>query len=99
MITMIRSVVAMPGKTFEYLSVATEMVQVVKRVTGVEAKLATAVGGDPSTIGYIAQWSNLGDLETAMAKLMADADYRALVKKSEHLIVPASVRDGLWRHI
>jgi len=99
MITMIRSVVAMPGKSFEYLSVATEMVPVVKRVTGVEAKLATAIGGDPTTIGYIAQWASLGDLETGMAKLMADADYRALIKKSEHLLVPGSVRDNIWRHL
>jgi hypothetical protein len=99
MITMIRSVVTMPGKTFEYLSVATEMVPVVKRVTGVEAKLATAVGGDPSTIGYVTQWGSLGDFEAAMAKLMGDADYRALVKKSEHLVVPGSIRDAIWRHL
>jgi hypothetical protein len=99
MITMIRSVVAMPGKTFEYLSVAMEMVPVVKRVTGVEAQLATAVGGDPSTIGYLAQWGSLGDLEAGMAKLMADGDYRALIKKSEQLIVPGSIRDAIWRHL
>ncbi len=99
MMTMIRSLVTMPGKAFEYLNVATEMVSVVKRVTGVEAKLAMAVGGDPSTIGYIGQWGSLADYETAMVKLMADSDYRALIKKGEHLIVPGSVRDSLWRHL
>jgi|SRR5580658_7024485 hypothetical protein len=99
MITFIRSVVAMPGKTFEYLNVAMEMVSVVKRVTGVESKLATAVGGDPSTIGYVGQFGSLADFETAMTKLMADADYRGLIKKSEHLLVPASIRDQIWRHL
>jgi len=98
MVTSIRSLVTMPGKVFEYLSLAKEIQGIAKRATGAEIVLVTAVGGDPSTVGYIAQWGSLGDFEGGMAKLMADADYRAAVKKSEHLIVPGSVRDQIWRH-
>jgi hypothetical protein len=99
MITMIRSASTMPGKTFEYLGVAKEIEAVVKRVTGVEVTLATVVGGDPSAVGYLGKLANLADYEAAMVKLMGDADYRAIVKKGEHLIVPGSTRDQLWRHL
>jgi hypothetical protein len=100
MITHIRSVVVLPGKMFEFLGVAKEMQATLTRIAGRPVALTMAFGGDPMTVGYLAQFEgNLGDFEAAIGKLGGDADYRALFKRMEEFVVPGSYRDQIWRHV
>jgi hypothetical protein len=38
-------------------------------------------------------------MEETAGKLAANADYRALLKKAEHLAVPGMTKDHVWRHV
>ena len=99
MITFIRSVVAMPGKTFEALAVGHEMATIAKRATGTELKIAMPIGGNANEIGFISYSEDLAQAEERLGKLMADAEYRSAVRKWESVIVPGSARDQIWRDI
>jgi hypothetical protein len=38
-------------------------------------------------------------MEENSAKLIADAEYRAALKKAEHLAVAGMTHDHIWRHV
>jgi hypothetical protein len=99
MITYIRTAVALSGKSLEFAAFAKEMAEIINRVTGTKPVVATAFGGNANEIAWISQGDSLAQMEEVSAKLVADADYRAALKKAEHLAVPGMTRDHVWRHI
>ena len=99
MITSIRSLVVKPGKTFEYMSVAKELAGIVKHASGHEPVVAMSFGGDPLAFAYISTYASVAELEEAREKLMADTAYRTAITKTDHLVVPGSFHDQIWRHI
>jgi hypothetical protein len=99
MITHLRTFVIHPGKLLEFIPLAKEAQAMLSRVTGLEVTFVMAVGGDPMNVGFTSRCASLAEFETAIAKLPADADYRAYFKKTEAFIVPGSYRDQLWRHV
>ncbi len=98
MITFIRSVVAMPSKLEELLAVAKESVPVNKRLHGLDVAIAASFGGQRE-LAWVLDAPGVGHLEDAANKLMTDAEYRAILKKMETLVMPGSVRDQIWRHV
>lgn len=98
MITVVRTVVAMPGKLGELTPVAKEICGIIKRLCGKDVAAGNAIGGNGVEVAWIAQYDSLGQWEEVTLKLMADADYRGLLKKIETLYVPGSVHDHIWRH-
>ena len=99
MITTVRTAQAMPGKMLDLVAVGKEFCAIVKRVAGRDVVLAGTFGGNVSELAFISQWNNVGQLEDAQAACMADAEYRATLRKLEPLMVPGSGRDQHWRHI
>ena len=99
MITYIRTAVALSGKSLEFVGFAKEMAEIIGRVTGVKPAVATAFGGNANEIAWISQVESFSQMEETLAKLVADPDYRAGLKKAEHLAVPGMTRDHFWRHI
>jgi hypothetical protein len=99
MITHIRTAVALPGKPLEFAAFAKEMAEILNRVTGKKTVVATSFGGNANEVAWISQADSLAQMEETIAKLVADADYRAAIKKAEHLAVPGMTRDHVWRHI
>jgi hypothetical protein len=99
MITYVRTSIAQPGKAFEYMAAQQESLSHATRASGVKWTLATGVGG---VVGQFSLWANvdsLADIEAALAKLMADADWRAATAKTQSLTVPGSSHDQIWRHL
>jgi hypothetical protein len=99
MITYIRTAVALSGKSLEFVGFAKEMAEIIGRVTGKKPDICTSFGGNANEIAWISQADNLAQLDELGAKLMVDADYRAAIKKAEHLAVPGMTRDQVWRHV
>jgi hypothetical protein len=98
-ITFIRTAVAVSGKSLELMAFAKEITEVIKRVTGRGPVVAASYGGNANEIAWISQADSLAQMEELGAKLMADPDYRAMLKKSEHLVVSGMTKDHIWRHI
>jgi hypothetical protein len=61
--------------------------------------VATSFGGNANELAWISQSDSLAEMEETLGKLVTDADYRAALKKAEHLAVPGMTRDHVWRHI
>jgi hypothetical protein len=99
MITFVRTATALPGKAIELLAFAREIAAVVKNASGAQLTVGATVGGANGEVAWIANYENLAHLEEAFVKLMASAEYRDAIKKVEHLAVPGSSRDQIWRHI
>jgi hypothetical protein len=99
MITHIRTAVALSGKSLELIAFAKEMAEIINRVTGRKPVVAGAFGGNANEVAWISQAESFSQMEETLAKLVADPDYRAALKKAEHLAVPGMTRDHVWRHI
>jgi hypothetical protein len=55
------------------------------------------VGGNPARIGFLAQYDNLGQLESFQAQLLADPNYLELINKGADNFVAGSLHDEIWR--
>jgi hypothetical protein len=99
MVAFYRSASVPPGKSMSAIADAKEVAAFATQVTGVEVRVAIPLGGNPFRIGCAARYENLGAMEAAMGKLMADpkdADFSA--KSAEHFIA-GSFSDEIWRAV
>jgi hypothetical protein len=55
------------------------------------------IAGNPSRIGWSAQYENLTALETAQASFVTDSKYMEMVAKSSDNFIAGSVHDEIWR--
>jgi hypothetical protein len=99
MITFIRTANAMPGKLGDVFAAAKEIGAAWKRVNGSDLSIGSAFGGEASEVAWIVQLGGVSDLDTGLNRLLADSEYRAVLKKMETLLIPGSIRDQIWRHI
>jgi len=99
MITYARTSTALPGKAFEYMAAQQESIAHATRASGVKWTLAMGVGG---VVGQFSLWStvdSLADVDVALGKLMADAEWRAATAKVQSLTIPGSTHDQIWRQV
>ncbi len=99
MIRLARISLAMPGKTFEVMTALKEAASVIKSVTGVEVTIFSSMGAQVGEYVSVSNYSSLADFEEKMAKLLGSAEWQAMVKKFEGLMVPGSTRDHFLRQI
>jgi hypothetical protein len=89
----------MPGKLLELVAFGKEIAEVINRVSGNKPAVAGSFGGNANEVAWISQSDSLAQMEGVFAKLMADPDYRAMLKKAEHLVVAGMTKDHVWRHV
>ena len=99
MITFVRTAVGMPGKAVEFAAFAKEIADIVSRVTGGNTVACTAFGGNANAVAWISHADSFNQMEERQAKLTANAEYLAALKKAEHLAVAGMTHDHVWRHI
>ena len=99
MITFIRTGVALSGKSLEMAAFAKEMAAIINRVTGGNTTACVSFGGNANAVAWISHVESFSQMEETQAKLIADPEYRAALKKAEHLVVPGMTQDQIWRHI
>jgi hypothetical protein len=92
-----RSASVAPGKAIAAMSFAREVAAHIKAKTGLEVKIGTPIGGNPSRIGWFVQYENLAALEDTQAKLLQDQKYLEIITKSADNFIPGSVHDEIWR--
>jgi len=95
----VRTVLAAPGKFFEALAVVKESDAIVEKVAGVKVTTFTRMGGPVGEITGVSNYANLADLEERVAKLLASAEYQAVTKKFDGLVVPGESSDRLLREV
>jgi hypothetical protein len=88
-----------PGKLGEAMAWAKETGGIVKRVTGRDSTLCTSFGGVLGALAWITEYDDVGQLEDAAKKLLADREYVAAISKAAGLFVPGSGHDQIWRHV
>jgi hypothetical protein len=98
-ITYVRTAIALSGKSLEFVAFAKEISELIGGIVGTKPVVATCFGGNANEIAWISQADSLAQMEETAGKLAANADYRALLKKAEHLAVPGMTKDHVWRHV
>ena len=99
MVTILRTAVIAPGKTGDAIAFAHHIVKYLKEKHGVNVELLMPVGGNPGRIAWRTDYESLGQWETMVVKLMADADYMGSIAKHSDLFLAGSVHDDIWRKI
>jgi hypothetical protein len=94
-----RTVVPMPGKSFELLTLSKETAAVVNAVAGVEVTVFGRLGAQVGEVVSVSNYSSLANFEEKSAKILASAQYQAVVKKFEGVILPGSAHDRLLRQL
>lgn len=96
MISFHRTACVKSGMLVSALGIAQEFIPLMKKVAGVDARLELPIGGNPWRIRWTIQYADMNAMEVANTKLMANADYQALLGKiAEYMISGASV-DEVW---
>jgi hypothetical protein len=76
-----------------------EMAAIAERASGNRVAVSTSIGGNLAEVSLIWQAESLALNEDALAKVMAEPAFLALVPKFAAVIVPNSGREQLYRHI
>ena len=97
MIAFVRFVSIMPGKTHDALAIAHKIKKHAKEKHGSEINLMMPIGGNPNRIAYVSTADHLADLEGALEKIAADAEWQKLIADNAGNVIPGSVHDEIWR--
>lgn len=87
------------GKTRQAWAWAIEITAHSKSVTGVDTGVGIQVGGNPTAIGFSAQFGSLAALEASNGKLLADAKYHEPVERGADLFIQGTGHDQIGRQI
>jgi hypothetical protein len=99
MITLYRSASLLPGKLPNAVAFAKQVAAHAKDVMGVDVRVAMPVGGNPMRIGWASSFDNLGAMEAAMNKLLADTKYLALIGNAGEIFMAGTTHDEIWRAV
>ena len=97
MIAFVRFVSIMPGKTPDALAIAHKIKKHAKEKHGSEINLMMPIGGNPNRIAFVSTADHLADLEGALEKIAADAEWQKLIADNAGNVIPGSVHDEIWR--
>jgi hypothetical protein len=92
-----RSAMIARGKTAAAMAFAHEIAAYVKGKAGIDVHVGSRVGGNPSQIGWFAQYDSMNALDKAQTMLAVDAKYMELIAKNGENFVPGSLEDQIWR--
>ena len=95
-IMFVRTAAIALGKTREAMTFAHQVAKLVEGIVGKKNYVAMPIGGNPGRIAWSMSFDNMTDLETAISKLLSDADYVSLVESSAPYFMPGSVKDEMW---
>ncbi len=96
MINFHRTACVKSGMMVDALGAAQEIVGLLKKVAGVDARLELPIGGNPWRIRWTIQYADLNAMDAANAKLMANADYHGLLRKIAGYMISGASVDEIW---
>jgi hypothetical protein len=98
MITVIRTLVAQPGKIPDLVLYLKELAEYNHKINGRHGTIATSVGGNFAEVSIISQFESFTEMDADMAKLLADRGYLEKLSKAGALIVGGMSREHIYRH-
>lgn len=99
MISWLRTYNAKIGKMDELIKLSKEAVKVLKKNHGLECEMYAQLGGDPTRLGLVGRYKDMGQLGKLEARLAGDGKWAAIMKSARGLVVEGSVRDEFWKEI
>lgn len=96
MINFHRTACIKSGMMGNALAVAQEFVATMKQVAGVDTRVELPIGGNPWRIRWTIQYADLNAMSTSNMKLMANADYLALLGKIAEYVISGASTDEIW---
>jgi hypothetical protein len=98
MFTVIRTLVAQPGKMHALVVCLKDLAEYNHKIIGRHETIATSVGGNFAEVSYIWQLESLTEMDTDLAKLHADRGYHEKQSKVGALIMGGMSREHIYRH-
>ncbi len=96
MISLHRTACVKSGMMAVAVGIAREFVPLLKKVAGVDARVEMPVGGNPWRIRWTVQYADMNAMQVANAKLVANADYQALLAKIAEYLLSGASTDEVW---
>ena len=99
MVRLVRETVIKPGKFEGAITFAKDIASYVEAATGKQFIVCVQSGGLIGKISWHADYENLGEIEAATGKLLADPKYLEKLRVAGDLFVDASGQDTFWTKI
>ena len=96
MITLIREVCAMPGRTAAARAWAQEITAYLKDAHHLDLEVVLPLGGNPQRVAWCGRYKDFAAYESAMRKMLGDKRFSELNEKTAQLWVPGSMQDHVW---
>jgi quinol monooxygenase YgiN len=90
-----------PGKNHEALEYFHQIVREAKKLTGIEARILTQLGGPMGHIVLSAQYENLSAWDAARLKMQNDGTFQKLVTQAgkDGLFIAGHTTSALWQQV
>ena len=99
MISWLRTYNAQIGKMDELVKLSREASKHLKKKHGLKCELYAQVGGDPSRLGLVGRYKDMGEVGKLEKRISSDKKWAEIMKSARKLVVEGSVRDEFWKEI
>ena len=90
-----------PGKNLEANEYFHTVARQVKKITGVELKILTQLGGPMGHFVLLSQYDSITEWDQARVKLQNDTSFQKLIAQAgnDGLFIPGEVKSSIWQHL
>ena len=99
MVNWFRTYNAQIGKMDELVKLSQQAVKHLKKKHGLDCELYAQVGGDPTCLGLVGRYKNMGAIGKMEDGISKDAKWAAIMKSARGLVVEGSVEDSFWKEL
>ena len=99
MISWFRTYNAQIGKLDELVKLSNQAIKHLKKEHGLDVEMYAQVGGDPTRLGLVGRYKDMGAVGKLEAKIAQDAKWADIMKRARGLVVEGSVKDEFWKQM
>jgi len=99
MVNWLRTYNAQIGKMDELVKLSQQAIKHLKKTHGLDLELYAQVGGDPTCLGLVGRYKDMGAVGKMDARIAKDAKWAAIMKGARGLVVEGSVQDSFWKQL
>lgn len=99
MISWFRTYNAQIGKMDDLVKLSKDAVKHLKKAHGLKCQMYAQIGGDPTRIGLLGRYKDMGAVGKMEERIADDAKWADILKRASGLVVDGSVRDEFWKEL
>lgn len=90
-----------PGKNLDANEYFHTVARQVKKITGVEVKILTQLGGPMGHFVLLSQYDSITEWDQARTKLQNDTSFQKLIAQAgnDGLFIPGEVKSSIWQQL